>query len=687
MARDNRSETITFILNEPAAKTSARRPPLVLAVALTLCTISVIVLLVLTSFSSRVAFAGDGGIYITPDRLVYAPGGQASFNIKVDAGGERLSGDLIMTVYPAASFTDNNAFSRPPLSESVIRPGFSASGSTVIDYQASLSDLDAGAGGFPVKVSLIRDGKEMLSGQTWLAVVAPGAQEPLDLVMVWTVGNPPTRSPQGVFENKRLLERCRQDAPSPDTLLQHLDLSRKYPEIKVSYAIEGLLLDELSDMSDGFLTIDDNGSVREADSAETAIAAGCLESLRALAKTENVEMMATPYAFALLPVLAKEGWDDGNGQYRVGHDVLTETLSLPGVPHGAYIPGLDLTTDSLRYIAATGGEYAVLSGSIRQNVVGPVNPEAQAFRLRDLSGERITSLFSREDASSALLGDAPDPNAFFAALVNAYAADGQPRLLIAASPVSNPPLTAEQHGRVLSELEGLGWVNSLSLAEAKEKYRPGTQPATLQRYIDPLTGYVEQTYYQKLSQVHGLFEAYRLAVDTDEPELLGMIRNMYTAESTYFLSKSAAPEEANPGFVFQDAVVNRVQEELKGLNMNVRTPRLQQTGSGEATITIDNQRLYAFNVNLTLAGDGIEFPEGNSRPLKLETGRTEIRVPYRADGWSRLTVGLQSHDLALVEESTGVRPITTRVWIVFIVVLMALAGGIAYYRFVIQKRS
>lgn len=679
---------IIFFLKKFLAKTPGHRTPRISAMVLMLCTIVVIVALVLIYFAGSGALAGDGKIYITTDRLIYTPGEQASFNIRVDSSGQRLSGDLIIKVYPAASFTDGSAFSRQPLTESVVKSGLTVSDSAAIDYQANVSDLRAGGGGFPLRVSLVQNGIEVLAGSSWLAVVEPATREPLDLVMIWAVGNPPARNPQGVFENNRLLERCRATPLAPDTLLQHLELSRKYPGIKTAYAVEGLLLDELSDMSDGFETTGGAGAgaIEEADSGEVATAIGCLESLRALAKTGNAEMIATPYVFARLPVLAREGWDDGNGQYRIGHDILTEALGLPGVPQGAYVPGLDLTTDSLRYVAATGGEYAVLFGSIRRNVVGPVRPEAQAFRLRDLGGERITSLFSHDGASAALLGDTPDANAFFAELANAYSSDSQDRLVIAASPVSNPSLAREQRDQVYRELDRLSWVSSLSLGEANEKYHPGTQPVTLQRYIDPLAGYVAQTYYQKLSQVHELFEAYRLAVDTDEPELLSMTRNMYTAESAYFLSESASPEQANPGLAFQEAVARQVQEELEGLKVDVKTPLLQQTAGGEATIAIVNQRLYAFNVNLALMGDGIEFPEGGSQPLRLQTGRTEIEVPYRSDSWSHLTVRLESHGLALVEDSAGVRPVTTRVWIVFIVAALALAGGIAYYGFIIRKR-
>lgn len=644
------------------------------------------IIFILFSTGSGV-LAQNAGIDITTSQLVYAPADKAVFNIALDSGGQSLSGDLILRVYPAASPADSEAFARPPLSESMVQAGLSVSGTAAVGYEASISDLKAGTGGFPVKVSLVQNGAEVLSGFSWLAVVDGGAHVPIDLVLVWTVGGPPQRDPQGVFTDSRLLERCQQEPRTPDSLMQHAELAGRYPRIKTTYAIEGALVDELFDMSDGFPAAT-GGGVRTltGDSGEAAIAGNCLESLRQLAAAENTELVSSPYVFASLPALAREGWDDGNGQYRISHDIVTGTLSLPGVPNGAYVPGLDLTTDSLRYVASTGGDYAVLAGSIRPFVVGPVKPGSATFRLRDLGGERITSLFAQDDASAALLGDNPDAGAFFAALANSYNSAEPARLVIAASPTANPSLSAEQRDRVYSELDRQGWINSLTLGQASGKYRPDTEPVTLQRYIEPISGYVAESYYQKLSSVHDLFEAYRRAVDTDEPELLAVVKNMYTAESGYFLASNVPPEQANQGLAYQDAVDGFVREELSKLTMDVQTPWMQKASGGDAEVVIVNNNPYPFNLELTVSGEDIDFPEGASQLLRLPTGRTQIKVPYEAKGWTSLSARLNSHGVSLAQDSAGVRLVTTRVWIVLIVAGAAVLGASAYFLFVVRRR-
>lgn len=655
--------------------------------AVSACVLLVLAGLVLGRPAPDMARAADARILVATDKSMYQPGDQVGFNISLDTVGQDLGGDLLIDVYPAASFLSASAFSAEPLSESTVKSDLSASGQENYSHEASVDDLKAGPGGFPVKVKLVRDGKEVLSGRTWLAVVDPGTHEPLDLALLWTVGGAPERGPDGAFTGTGKLDRCRANPRTTDSLLAHLDITKKYPAIKTVYAVDGILLDELTDMSDGFRVTDANGTRELPAGSPEAISAGaCLESLRSMAKSDNVEILSTLYAFSSLPILARDGWDDGNGQYRIGHDVVTEALDLPGVPRGAFISGLDLTTDSLRYISATGGDYAVLAGLLRQYVRGDLPGDAVTYRLRDLGGERITSFFANDDASIALFGDPADPAAFWAAIANAYVSPPPGHLVIAASFVPSPVLGADQRDRLYAEIAAQGWIKTVTLSEAQDQHRPGTQPMTLQRYIDPLTGYVTSAYYDKLAEAHGLFEDYRLAVDNDEPELLRLVKNMYTAESAYYLRSNATPDEANQGLVYIDKVTDFVRQELKGLHVSVSVPRLQQTADGEAVITVTNDRLYPFNVELALSGSGVEFPEGDTQNLRLKTGSTEVRVPYRSAGWSHVEVELRSNGNALTSDSAGVHPVTTRVWIVTIVTLLALATGTLYVLLVVRRR-
>ncbi|MHB8859411.1 MAG: hypothetical protein ACYC6Z_08025 [Thermoleophilia bacterium] len=656
------------------------------APALLAAAASLAALLIAAAILSGVAArAASGSLSIDTDKLVYHTGDNAVFNLALDSGAASLSGDIVIRIYPAASLMNADRTSGQPLSETTLIKDFKLSGAATASAEAPLSELKVGPGGYPVKISLMSGGQEALSGTGWLAVVDPAAQAPLDLVLLWTSGSAPERDSQGRFIDTGLIDRCRAQPRRPDTLLQHLDLSRLYPKVKTTYAIEASVFDQLQSLAGGFDLVQGGNIASFApDSAESKSASACLDGFRTLAASANTEFIAAPYYFASLPLLAKQGWSDGNGQYSRGHDILADALQLPSVPQGIYTPGLDVTTDSMRYLAATGGEYSVFSGSIRASIQGRLPAGEPSYRVRDLSGERITALFANDDASAALFSDTPDGPAFFAALANAYTSGA--RLTIAASPSPNPVMTEDLRRRIYSTVEQEPWLQSLTLGEARQKYRPSTQPVTLMRYIDPTTSYVTGTYYTKLDAAHEGFEDFRAAVDSDVPEYMNLEKQMYAAESTYFVNENVTPDAANQGLAYLDAINSFTAGQFENLSIDVSTPLLQRDANGEATVTMVNRNPYALTMDLSLSGNGVDFPEGPDQRLRLEPGRVQIKVPFSSGGWSNLTARLSSRGDTLVEDSAGIHLITSRGWIVIIFALGALAAGIIYTYIVTRSR-
>ncbi|MEK7817346.1 MAG: hypothetical protein AAB281_03745, partial [Actinomycetota bacterium] len=249
-----------------------------------------------------------------------------------------------------------------------------------------------------------------------------------------------------------------------------------------------------------------------------------------------------------------------------------------------------------------------------------------------------------------------------------------------------PPLTATQREVVYAELEKEPWINSITLAEARQKYNPDTEPSTLLKYVDPLTGYLAETYYRKLEEAHEPYEDYRTAVDPDEPEVLRLSKKMYLAESYYWAGGGVPPEEANRGLAYLDDVKKFTRHEFKKLTVKVDTLWVQGAESSEATVTVANGNLYPFTVDLVLAGEGIRFPEWTNQRLRLETGKVEFKVPYESSGWSRIEARIESRGHALVEDGATVRPMTGKVWAVLIIALALLIGGIVYITVVARRR-
>lgn len=630
------------------------------------------------------ALAADAVISVSTDKPYYAPGDDINFEIFVNSGDGAAVGDLVLEVFPADSVSSSDPFAGDPLSSQVIQAGYSLEGEDTVSYKTDTAGLDLGQGGYPARV-VIREGDEVrAAGTTWIAVIQEGERDPMDLVLLWTVGNLPERNPQGEFTSTDLVDRCRSELDRPDNLLQHEMAASAFPAIKTVYAMEPMLLDQLQDLSDGFqLRQGDELVDYPATSTESSTAAACLESLGNAAALENTEVLSYPYAFTQLPLLAREGWSDGSSQYRVGDDVLTKALMLSAEPAGSYVPMLDLTTDSLRYIAATGGEYAVIAGAIRADVQGIVEEDAVSFRLRDVSGERITSFFADDAASSALLGSEPDVNGFFAALANAYSS-GEP-LVIAAAATQSPALPADDREAVYAVLTDAQWLDSITMVEARDKYRPDTQPVTLLRYVDPASRYITQAYYRRLSATHVRYDDLRIALDTHEPVLQRLDRLLFTAEGSYWAGDYADPAEANRGLVYLEEVDRITDNEFSSLEIDVDTPWLQRTMSGTALIRIENSSSHPFTVDFSLEGEGVELIGGYESPLRLDPGTTEIEIPFVTDGWRNLRAGIGSGGTVIAEESAVIHPVSGRVWVVILVALAALAAGIAYYFTVIRR--
>lgn len=631
-----------------------------------------------------VAQAAETSVSIITDKPYYAPGDDINLEISINSGDQAVSGELVLDVFPAEAFSSPDPFAGEPLASEVIESGYSLTGEGTTTYQTDTAKLGLKQGGYPVRVG-IRDGEELLAaGDTWLAVVGGGDRDPMDLVLIWTVGNPPERNAQGEFISMDLVDRCRSELDRPDNLLQNEQSAAGFPAVKTVYAMEPLLLDQLQDLADGFQLRQGEDLVEYPQtSAEATTAAACLGSLSNAAALENTEILSYPFAYTQMPLLAKEGWSDGSSQYRIGDDVLTKTLMLSAEPTGAYVPMLELTTDSLRYVAATGGEYAVLAGAIRSDVQGIVQEDAVSFRLRDVSGERITSFFADDAASGALLGTDPDRARFFASLANAYVS-GDP-LLIAAAASQSPALTAAEREAVYAAIEGAGWINTLTMAEAKDKYRPDTQPVTLLRYVDPTDSYISQAYFQRLAETHSRYDDLRISLDTHEPVLQRLDRLLFTAEGTYWSGGDADPAEANRGLEYLEEVGRITDNEFSSIEVEVDAPWLQRATSGTAVVRIENNSGHPFTVDFSLGGEGIKLTEEVGSTIRVEPGTTEMEVPFVTDGWRSLHAGIRSGGTVIAEDSAVIHPVSGRVWIVIIVALAALAAGIAYYLFVIRR--
>ncbi|HDY69972.1 MAG TPA: hypothetical protein ENH54_03465, partial [Actinobacteria bacterium] len=74
----------------------------------------------------------DASMTVTTDELVYQPGDDITFSITIDTGGQALSGDLMLEVYPPASPRASDIFDGESLGDELIEAGPDLAGEQTI---------------------------------------------------------------------------------------------------------------------------------------------------------------------------------------------------------------------------------------------------------------------------------------------------------------------------------------------------------------------------------------------------------------------------------------------------------------------------------------------------------------------------------------------------------------------------
>jgi hypothetical protein len=135
-----------------------------------------------------------------------------------------------------------------------------------------------------------------------------------------------------------------------------------------------------------------------------------------------------------------------------------------------------------------------------------------------------------------------------------------------------------------------------------------------------------------------------------------------------------------------DEIERMVTDEIGGLEIDIDTPLMQVSSSGKAKVTITNNNPYTFTVELSLiADDDVSFPEGSSRELRVERGVTQVEIPYDSSSWADIDAQLSSRGNILVSDDAGIRLLNARFLLAMLLITALLAGGIAYYIFVIRR--
>ncbi|MFN2526315.1 MAG: DUF6049 family protein [Actinomycetota bacterium] len=264
------------------------------------------------------------------------------FRLRVGVYDRVQSRSELHESFDAAPFLEPSSF--PADFNVVVAPGEEAA-VAITEPASALATLAAAQEGgvFPLTIALqARDATVLATITTSLLYFPGGVERPLNFVMLVPLNDVPARAPDGTFEANEdgwPLEVATQESgwlrgvveallvatnpppapPSPpndrrsrrqqrrDAPRRPREVETPPPRLRFAFAPVPRLLEELSDMSDGYRRSTSGETVElDRSSPPSQAASQVIEGLRALAERDGVQSVLVPYAFPDLPSLTLE---------------------------------------------------------------------------------------------------------------------------------------------------------------------------------------------------------------------------------------------------------------------------------------------------------------------------------------------------------------------------------------------
>ena len=284
-------------------------------------------------------------------------------------------------VEPTQIEIDSLPVDRPVLS---VPPGDSAvvTVDETIDQVGFLESTESGV--YPVTVTVTdTQGLVALDTLTTQLIYMPTDVEvPLNLAFVWPLSDLPSRAAEGVFEVDPATSSIRlESALSDNGWLTGIADALALPTatgLRFGFAPEPRLIEELADMSDGFIRAEDGEHrTMPPGNASARSATEVLERLRTTVAAGDIQPILTPYSLPDLPSL--DELEQLSSQLTAGEAVLEELLRA--VPGRAWIwpPGGRLDEATLEHLhSSDAGASVFFSEESLEPPIEGIDPTCRA---------------------------------------------------------------------------------------------------------------------------------------------------------------------------------------------------------------------------------------------------------------------------------------------------------------------
>ena len=506
---------------------------------------------------------------------------------------------------------------------------------------------------YPVKIS-VRSGKSLIgSVDTYIVFFSGPPAVPLGLAMVFPLHSQPiyTRASSPTLVSSGTLERALEGRLS--RIVQALEA---FPELPVTIAPSGLLLDMLADMSDGYDRVEGKGKVRiSADDPRSLAAANMLTRIKTLATRPATRVIATPYSMSVLPGLVKNELEDrAQAQVDAGHSRLAARLAPAKTLEGWLLPG-DGAMDE-RTIAVLQrmrvSSMVVGSGTLRDSARGLTR--ATPVTLRTRTSGTVTMLARDAGLEKHLLSSDPTTvrQRFLAdAAIAMQERPAAGRVLTVATPIDWAPQEGEVE-RLLATIVTSTWLAPTTPDSSVASIKPPTAPAELA----PADIAARSNPESPSADWFGAIREGRAEIDRFSElgppanRLAGLEQRLLIAESGDWWG----PSLSDRGRDMARSIRPFVQTEFSKIKAPAPQTITLTSRDGVIPLLISSELDYPANVVIRLDSDKLRFPDGNKISQKLQPPNQQIVVNAvtRATGTFPLRVVVETPESGVVIAST-----------------------------------
>lgn len=617
----------------------------------------------------------EPSIKITPAAPLSAVGAPLEVTLTASLGGLWAGASTVIEVRgPGSTLTTSADW--PVRARVETQHGDLGAGKNRLTVTLDPGDLPV-PGAYLLRADLVAEGGKRVSTEIWCGRISD-LPEQVDVAVLIPVVSGVRRDPGGVFVDDLVRNAVSPRAEHGGSLFGLFSAIEQNPNWHLTLGIEPLFLAQIRDLSDGYQERIGRGAVTEVPAGTGAAldAEQSLATLRGVVALEQIQAIPTPYAMPALPVLAREGWEDGFEQMQLGKLEFQSTLEMPGAPDGAYAPGLDITTDSLSTFSRASIDYLVVREEVARDLAEAPATLRRPVRVQNRDNDRLTLVFADEELRAAM---APpwDSARFAAALAATVAKEGSG--LIVATPSDEYGMPPADYLRELGALlTAAPWIRTQTLDEALRENPPDTRPVSLSRYGGFVEGYVEREFVEGLKTAHAAVDALAGAADSDRAPVQDLRRMLYEAESRYWFVAGADPHVANLGLSYLDAIEGAVAEEFDAIDVAGDKSVIIVGESGEVPVAVVNKAGYPMALRLVVTGDGVEIEDGGVLDVNLATQENIFSLPVTVSGGrSVVEVQVLAGDIMVDQETIEIRSIPVGpvvAWVAAIVAVIGLVG-------------